>query len=191
MLSKLSICTSCTKKNVCKYYEYASKNTFITMNIEECEEHHLSIGAISPEKRSADTNHFEPYRHKNPSYPDLNHVTSVSNAFTLLKATPVKEMPNGTCSICGKETIVENCSDCGEPVCSTCGYTTIDVDKGKPIITCDKCFGSHEESSKEETIDWDIKNFSSSDEVEKEETKDAKSRDKKTRNKRSGNDTKK
>ena len=122
-------------------------------------------------------------------YPDLNKITSVYNTTgkETLKVTPVEQIPNGTCSICGKRTIVDNCSDCGEPVCSECGYTNINVENNKPIITCDKCFGSTETKDNINT-DWDISNFSETN--EKEEKEDVKS-NKKAGSQRSSKNTKK
>lgn len=203
MLSKSSICSTCDKKRVCKHFEYANKNTDLTINIESCESNVpmlTSTTKITPNTISTPATPWQPYDpnrvttihdkvYRASDYPDLNKITSVYNTTgkETLKVTPVEQIPNGTCSICGKRTIVDNCSDCGEPVCSECGYTNINVENNKPIITCDKCFGSTETKDNINT-DWDISNFSETN--EKEEKEDVKS-NKKAGSQRSSKNTKK
>ncbi len=208
MLSNSSICSTCDKKRVCKHFDYASKNVDLTINIEQCEHNvpvlkKTDINSTPIKPSTPVPTPWTPYDPNNPYkatsrvyglYPDLNKsdvAGSLShNGKPPLKVTPI-EVPNGTCSICGKTAIVDNCSDCGEPICSECGYTNIDVNEKKPIITCDKCFGSHDDSSKESiNTEWDISNFSEMKE-EQEENKDVKSRNKKTGSKGSSKNTKK
>lgn len=203
MLSNSSICSTCDKKRVCKHFEYANKNTDLTINIESCESNApmlTSTTKITPNTISTPATPWQPYDlnrvtsipnkvYRTSDYPDLNKITSVykTTGKETLKVTPVEQLPNGTCSICGKKTIVDNCSDCGEPVCSECGYTNLNVENNKPIITCDKCFGNTETKDSINT-DWDISNFSEIN--EKEEKEDVKS-NKKAGSQRSSKNTKK
>lgn len=93
-----------------------------------------------------------------------------------LNVTPVK-IAKGICSICGNEAITENCSDCGNVICTECGYTNVDVNNGIPIITCDKCFGASDKNECDETtIKWDINDFS--EEVKEDGKKDERSKSK-------------
>ena len=206
MLSNSSICITCDKKRICKHFDYASNNTDLTISIEKCE-HNASTINIANKNTTPTPTPWQPYDSTNPYkvtssgasrtygfYPDLNK-SDITEALSYngkppLKVTPI-EIPNGICSICGKKAIVDNCSDCGELICSECGYTNIDVNEKKPIITCDKCFGSHDDTSKESiNTEWDISNFSEMKE-EQEEDKDVKSRNKKVGSKGSSKNTKK
>ena len=125
-----------------------------------------------------------PYMTKPREYNDRDFITSYTytgedipqtfKSKAPLNVTAIK-VSKGICSICGKTAYTENCSDCGNVICNECGYTNVDVNDGKPIITCDKCFGASDKNNEStETISWDINEFS--EESKKEETKDEQSK---------------
>lgn len=166
MLSERSLCKTCINKSICKYYIDSINCLDILMSIDKCDSYNTK-SILTETSSTINTN--KTYT----DYADYNNVTNITDIKT--KKDPFKVIPvkvaKGICSICGKETQVENCSDCGKPVCNECSYTNVDVTDGKPIVTCDKCFG--DKSSNEDTIttDWDVNKFTidnNSDNKEKE-----------------------
>ena len=179
MLSERSICNTCNNKSICKHYDYAINNIDISLSINSCNSYNAydiikessSINkVILPNKQQDD-----PITMPLKTYNDFNNVTNITDI--KFKKDPLKVIPvkvaKGICSICGKEAQVENCSDCGKPVCSECSYTNVDVTNGKPIVTCDKCFGdkSNDDNNTNIDTDWNISKFTidnSDDNKEKE-----------------------
>lgn len=182
MLSKNIICITekCPHRKVCKHFEYLNSLEAVNVSIESCE-HLPELTPMSVTTTTPIINKIrevaEPYNPNIGTTPySQPHTTYLRNDIPPfesnipLNITPIK-ISKGICSICGKEAYTENCSDCGNVICNDCGYTNVDVNDGKPIITCDKCFGaSDKQDESTETINWDINEFS--EESKKEEAKD-------------------
>ena len=111
-------------------------------------------------------------------YPDLKEEFTTSSVKEL--ATPI-EISKVVCDRCKKEvpsTEIDNCVECGRPVCRDCGVGALS--DGKPEFTCEKCWSGTPDpdpnSTEEVTIiygeekkEWDIEDFI---EVKKEEKED-------------------
>lgn len=210
MLSKNIICITekCPHRKVCKHFEYLNSLEAVNVSIESCE-HLPELTPMSVTTTTPIINKIRevaepynpnigttPYTTKPREYNDRDFVTSYTytgedipqtfKSRVPLNVTAIK-VSKGICSICGKTAYTENCSDCGNVICNDCGYTNVDVNDGKPIITCDKCFGASDKNNEStETISWDINEFS--EESKKEEAKDEQS---KIRKKSSHNKSKK
>lgn len=114
-------------------------------------------------------------------YPDLKEEY-VPNVSVKEIATPI-EISKVVCDRCKKEvpsTEIDNCVECGRPVCRDCGVGALN--DGKPEFTCEKCWSGTPDpdpNSIEEVVitygeekkEWDIEDFIENED-KKEEKKD-------------------
>ena len=116
-------------------------------------------------------------------YPDLKKIPDPLNPVTATFATNITpvEVSKGICDRCKQEvsTIdIDNCVECGRPVCKDCSVTTIN-DAGKPECTCEKCWSgapdpdpNNPEEVKitygEEVKEWNLEDFEAKEEVKEE-----------------------
>lgn len=189
MLSTNSICNNCSNQKFCKYFDDINSNLFLTAEITKCDYNSKlnlqkvdDISTVLPKHSVPSEPNYTYYNNTRVSdFPDLNKVTTTNNVS--VNTSSVIEANNGVCSICGKEAVVQNCIECGNPVCPSCAYTVVDINEKTPITTCDKCFGSSDKANEEEKIEWDISHFTETKENDKEIENGT--NNKKTRNKRS------
>lgn len=214
MLSERSKCIKCLNKRICKHYEQYNSNTSIEITVDNCEDIKLEtkleetplldyknksigIGTIKTEPLVGDKIIApKPFKWGDSigSYPDIYKATgdvTIGATFDCSKSTGIETFPvnisKAKCTVCGKEvfsTDIQNCSDCGIAICPECGYTNVDVNDGKPIITCDKCFTGSKEETK--TVEWDLDNFIDSNTESPKEVKE----DVKTNNRKSSKKSK-
>lgn len=133
--------------------------------------------------RTSAINKEEPRQyHDLKKIPDpLNPITATFSANSGI--TPVK-IAKVVCERCKKEvpsTDIDNCVECGRPVCKDCGVAALGT-TGKPEFTCEKCWSgtpdpdpNNPEEVKitygEEEKEWNLEDFETDKEV-KEEKKD-------------------
>lgn len=199
MLSNNSICNNCDVKEVCKHYSYAISNIDIDISITKCKIN-KNINKIKQDvfkmpESNVNTTVPNPLWNKDGLYikswdksSSLYDAKIESNKFDKIKEMKVTtvEEPKATCEACGKLAVLSHCTDCGKRICSQCGYTMINVNTGKPEITCDNCFDGGNKNDEVDNTDWTIDKFIEEAEVVIEEEKDnAKSTRKQSTNKRS------
>lgn len=207
MLSERSKCIKCLNKRICKHYEQYNSNTSIEITVDNCED--LKVESQSQEYKykpvdlsgiKTDTivgdkivapKPFAWGRDSIGSNPDVyrsisDNTTPVAT-FECKRPKGIEVFPvnisKAKCTVCGKEVLstdIQNCSDCGIAICPECGYTNVDVNDGKPIITCDKCFNGTKEDTK--TVEWDLSEFINEP---KEESPEEVKEDVKTNNRKS------
>lgn len=193
MLLNNSICYSCSVKKICKHYHNAINENDISISIDKCEiksnlDNSKVLDISIPNANSQTYN--KPVDNKltditllnSKVYPDIKELSLAKQKE--MNVIPVEE-PKAICESCGQLAVLSNCTDCGKRICSQCGYTNIDVNTGRPEITCDECFTGTKDNE-ETTINWNIDSFvnDNKDEV-KEENKDVKPTRKQATNKRS------
>ena len=202
------LCNKCVHKSFCKHYDYIVNNHCLTIDLKECDNYKsktrqaledLSTKTMPNDSNSwaggsvssaASSEHISPKSTYTTTsndniallsgkvYPDLKEKFTTSSVKEL--ATPI-EISKVVCDRCKKEvpsTEIDNCVECGRPVCRDCGVGALS--DGKPEFTCEKCWSgtpdpdpnSTEEVTityGEEKMEWDIEDFI---EVKKEEKED-------------------
>ena len=202
------LCNKCVHKSFCKHYDYIVNNHCLTIDLKECDNYKsktrqaledLSTKTMPNDSNSwaggsvssaASSEHISPKSAYTTTsndniallngkvYPDLKEKFTTSSVKEL--ATPI-EISKVVCDRCKKEvpsTEIDNCVECGRPVCRDCGVGALS--DGKPEFTCEKCWSgtpdpdpnSTEEVTityGEEKMEWDIEDFI---EVKKEEKED-------------------
>ena len=165
-------CIECKHKNVCKHFAYMMDNMNIGIQINDCKEFFGEDDSLTPfvPKKQKPVELFEKTVEDNPvGYTDFSKF---SKQISSIQAMPV-EVSKVTCDRCKKEvftTEVDNCIECGRPVCIDCRVNTFDPDTGIVTATCEKCWSGEEdpilgEESKvsisyaEENNEWDLKDF--------------------------------
>lgn len=203
-----SKCDICLNKDICKHYQYFRDNFEVVVEVKKCSKmrHDYTFGTdlVRPfdmNKRNSEsvtitapttTTPWEPFVNKilakPKQYPDLKKMPDPLNPVTATfsansNITPVV-ISKGICDRCKKEvsTIdIDNCIECGRPICKDCGVTTFS-ESGKPEFTCEKCWSgtpdpdpNNPEAVKisygEEEKEWNLEDFEVKKEV-KEEKKD-------------------
>lgn len=202
------LCNKCVHKSFCKHYDYIVNNHCLTIDLKECDNYKsktrqaledlstktmpndsnswvsgsissaVSSEHISPKSTYTTTSNDNIALLSGKVYPDLKEKFTTSSVKEL--ATPI-EISKVVCDRCKKEvpsTEIDNCVECGRPVCRDCGVGALS--DGKPEFTCEKCWSgtpdpdpnSTEEVTityGEEKMEWDIEDFI---EVKKEEKED-------------------
>ena len=202
------LCNKCVHKSFCKHYDYIVNNHCLTIDLKECDNYKsktrqaledlstktmpndsnswvggsisssVSSEYISPKSAHTTTSNDNIALLSGKVYPDLKEKFTASSVKEL--ATPI-EISKVVCDRCKKEvpsTEIDNCVECGRPVCRDCGVGALS--DGKPEFTCEKCWSgtpdpdpnSTEEVTityGEEKMEWDIEDFI---EVKKEEKED-------------------
>lgn len=202
------LCNKCVHKSFCKHYDYIVNNHCLTIDLKECDNYKsktrqaledlstktmpndsnswvggsissaVSSEYISPKSAHTTTSNDNIALLSGKVYPDLKEEFTTSSVKEL--ATPI-EISKVVCDRCKKEvpsTEIDNCVECGRPVCRDCGVGALS--DGKPEFTCEKCWSGTPDpdpnSTEEVTIiygeekkEWDIEDFI---EVKKEEKED-------------------
>ena len=202
------LCNKCVHKSFCKHYDYIVNNHCLTIDLKECDNYKsktrqaledlstktmpndsnswaggsvssaTSSEHISPKSAYTTTSNDNIALLNGKVYPDLKEKFTTSSVKEL--ATPI-EISKVVCDRCKKEvpsTEIDNCVECGRPVCRDCGVGALS--DGKPEFTCEKCWSgtpdpdpnSTEEVTityGEEKMEWDIEDFI---EIKKEEKED-------------------
>lgn len=202
------LCNKCVHKSFCKHYDYIVNNHCLTIDLKECDNYKsktrqaledlstktmpndsnswvggsissaVSSEYISPKSAHTTTSNDNIALLSGKVYPDLKEKFTTSSVKEL--ATPI-EISKVVCDRCKKEvpsTEIDNCVECGRPVCRDCGVGALS--DGKPEFTCEKCWSGTPDpdpNSTEEVIitygeekkEWDIEDFI---EVKKEEKED-------------------
>ena len=202
------LCNKCVHKSFCKHYDYIVNNHCLTIDLKECDNYKsktrqaledLSTKTMPNDSNSwaggsissaASSEHISPKSTYTTTsndniallsgkvYPDLKEEFTTSSVKEL--ATPI-EISKVVCDRCKKEvpsTEIDNCVECGRPVCRDCGVGALS--DGKPEFTCEKCWSGTPDpdpnSTEEVTIiygeekkEWDIEDFI---EIKKEEKED-------------------
>lgn len=199
-------CIKCVHKIVCKHFSYANDNLHIGIQINDCKFYECnsennkvqsSITSIANNK-PAIQNGFIPPQHSmaetmllnnSAGYPDFSSLSSKTEP---IKAMPV-EINKVACDRCKNEvfsTDIDNCSECGRPVCIDCKVSTFDPNLGTVTSVCEKCWSGAEDptpgeesqisiSFEEKKDNWDITDFIDNEEekenVTREQVEDRKS----------------
>lgn len=202
------LCNKCVHKSFCKHYDYIVNNHCLTIDLKECDNYKsktrqaledlstktmpnnpnswvggsissaVSSEYISPKSAHTTTSNDNIGLPSGKVYPDLKEKFTTSSVKEL--ATPI-EISKVVCDRCKKEvpsTEIDNCVECGRPVCRDCGVGALS--DGKPEFTCEKCWSGTPDpdpNSTEEVIitygeekkEWDIEDFI---EIKKEEKED-------------------
>ena len=202
------LCNKCVHKSFCKHYDYIVNNHCLTIDLKECDNYKsktrqaledlstktmpndsnswaggsvssaTSSEHISPKSAYTTTSNDNIALLNGKVYPDLKEKFTTSSVKEL--ATPI-EISKVVCDRCKKEvpsTEIDNCVECGRPVCRDCGVGALS--DGKPEFTCEKCWSgtpdpdpnSTEEVTityGEEKMEWDIEDFIG---IKKEEKED-------------------
>lgn len=186
-------CTKCIHRSVCKHFSYMMENSHIGIQINDCKLYETNLennktqsitsynkltvndGFIPPQNSMCETMLLS----NSAGYPDFSNL---SNKTEPIKAIPV-EINKVTCDRCKKEVPsidIENCIECGRPVCIDCRVNTFDPNTGTVTSTCEKCWSGAEDpipgeekevsiSFEEKKESWDIKDFIIGEDVSKEE----------------------
>lgn len=203
-------CLNCVHKTVCKHYSYAIEHSHIGITIDDCKLYSPELKNIvtnipkAPES-SMPTSGFkiddlmpETILLRNSAgYPDFS---SLSEATKPINAMPV-DINKVTCDRCKKEafsTDVDNCIECGRPVCTDCKVSTFDPNTGTVTSVCEKCWSGTEDpipgeeaeisiSFEEKEDVWDIQDFIDNNAKEEKEDVSREQVDNRRSNKKSKN----
>lgn len=178
----ISLCFTCKHKKICRHYKYFRDNEDIAINIKECDNFidkntstkvNSTTTPLNPVDIATLPNRQMPGILTQPrTYPPLtNKPTATFNDSKNKLVTPV-EIAKAICDRCKKEVLVtdiDNCIECGRPVCKDCGVYAIE--DGKGVFTCEKCWSGtpdpdpNQKPEKvsitygEENKSWDLKDF--------------------------------
>lgn len=199
------LCNKCVHRSFCKHYDYIVNNHCLTIDLKECNNYKtkllddlatktmpnnpnswsggsissaISSEYISPKSAYTTTSNDNITLLNGKVYPDLKEEFTTSPVKEI--ATPI-EISKVVCDRCKKEvpsTEIDNCVECGRPVCRDCGVGALS--DGKPEFTCEKCWSGTPDpdpnSTEEVTItygeekkEWDIEDFIEVKEKEKED----------------------
>lgn len=211
------LCNKCVHKSFCKHYDYIVNNHCLTIDLKECDNYKtglleelatktmpnnpnswvgnntssaVSSEYISPKSAYTTTSNSNVALLSGKIYPDLKEEFTTPAVKEI--ATPI-EVSKVVCDRCKKEvpsTEIDNCVECGRPVCRDCGVGALN--DGKPEFTCEKCWSGTPDpdpnSTEEVTItygeekkEWDIKDFIEVKEEEKDESREQVDNGKSTR----------
>lgn len=194
MSYSMNKCDTCLNKDICKHYQYFRDNFELVVEVKDCSKYRGTTNPTtiqhSPNwgnvNNSSNDNNIALL--KQPKvYPDLKELDKIAPIATTnepLKITPVS-IAKTTCDRC-KNLVssidIDNCVECGRPVCKDCGVTTINT-SGVPECTCEKCWSgtpdpdpnSTEEvkiTYGEEEKEWNLEDFEGENKSTETETKD-------------------
>lgn len=190
-------CDTCLNKNICKHYQYFRDNFDLVIEVKDCSNfrNNSSItinqnDSIIP-KWGNTTNNIDNstvlLNNQPKVYPDLKELDKLMPIQTdsePLKITPVT-IAKAECDRCKNQVSsidIDNCVECGRPVCKDCSVTTINT-AGIPECTCEKCWSgtpdpdpnSSEEVSityGEEEKEWNLEDFEEKKEIKEEDKED-------------------
>lgn len=203
-------CLKCVHKIVCKHYSYATDNNYIGIKISDCKLYNPEIqnsitgtSVISKPTTIQDKNPFVLQGQTAPTallknsagYPDFS---SLSESKKPISAVPV-EINKATCDRCKKEvfsTELDNCSECGRPVCMDCKVSSFDASLGTVTSVCEKCWsgtadpvpGEEKEVSisfEEQNETWNLQDFIDENTKEEEDNVTRKQVENRTSNRKS------
>lgn len=178
-------CDLCQIKKICKHYQYFKLNDDIRVEVKDCENirYNQTFGASisQPVDVKPTQSQVALLNNTGKVYPDLKEEY-IPNISVKEIATPI-EISKVVCDRCKKEvpsTEIDNCVECGRPVCKDCGVGALN--DGKPEFTCEKCWSGTPDpdpNSSEEVVitygeekkEWDIEDFIENED-KKEEKKD-------------------
>lgn len=191
----ISLCFTCQHKKICKHYKYFRDNEDIAVNIKECDNF---IDKNTNSKVNSTTIPLNPAdKIIRPNTVEMPGILTQPRTFPpLTKGDPFKpatstfmppanitkvEIAKGVCDRCKQEVLVtdlDNCVECGRPVCKDCGVYALE--DGKGVFTCEKCWSGtpdpdpNEKPEKvsitygEENKSWDLKDFEDKEQDGKE-----------------------
>lgn len=193
MSYQINKCNICLSKNICKHYQYFRDNFDLVIEVKDCSNFRSDSNITINQSESiipkwGNTNNIDNNTmllKKEPKiYPDLKELDKLM-PITQPNSEPLKITPvtiaKAECDRCKQQVPsidIDNCVECGRPVCKDCGVTTINT-AGIPECTCEKCWSgapdpdpnSSEEVSityGEEEKEWNLEDF---EEVDIEKTK--------------------
>ena len=193
-------CDTCLNKDICKHYQYFRDNFELVVDVKDCSKYRTDLNTTTnqiesnlPKLVNTDNN-IDLLNQKQPKvYPDLKELDKIAPIAIdsePLKITPVS-IAKATCDRC-KQLVpsidIDNCVECGRPVCKDCGVTTINT-AGIPECTCEKCWSGTPDpdpNSTEEVVitygeeekEWNLEDFEiNTDSIETKEEKEDESRD--------------
>lgn len=163
------VCTNCKNRFFCKYYDMAINTHDIEIDVSSCNYYNsrslcnnngfTPISTTTPNIVPLKTGGVNEtlFRSENITQPiPTSRLNSIEKLTTPINTT--KTM----CSKCGKQvdsTKVQACYDCGKMVCYDCGYTTINVNTGEALLTCNDCFDGTDKEGTVSPLEWDISSF--------------------------------
>lgn len=193
-------CDTCLNKDICKHYQYFRDNFELVVDVKDCSKYRTDLNTTTNQVESNlpkwvnTDNNIALLNQKQPKvYPDLKELDKIAPIAIdsePLKITPVS-ITKATCDRC-KQLVpsidIDNCVECGRPVCKDCGVTTINA-AGVPECTCEKCWSGTPDpdpNSTEEVIitygeeekEWNLEDFEiNTNSIETKEEKEDESRD--------------
>lgn len=175
-------CFKCVHKIVCKHYSYMAENIHIGMTTNNCKLYeaeiqntvaNIPVTSDLPIPKGGfkidDTMPNTVLLRNSAGYPDFSNL---SDATKPINAMPV-EINKVSCDRCKKEVLsidIDNCMECGRPVCTDCKVSTFDANTGTVTSVCEKCWSGTEDpipgeeaevsiSFEEKEEVWDIHDF--------------------------------
>lgn len=172
------LCNTCAHKSFCKHYEYIVNTHCLKIILDECDNYqkkyivNKAIDTLATQTAPIDNKTHTAFNSDTlfggKIYPDLKEEYKPSTVTEL--ATPI-EISKVICDRCKKEvnsTEIDNCVECGRPVCRDCGVGALN--NGKPEFTCEKCWSGTPDPDPnvseeviitygEEKAEWDITDF--------------------------------
>lgn len=144
------LCNKCKNKSFCKHYDYVVNAHSLTINIDSCDDYvNKSLDLIAesikpmpnnPNSWAAPSPNENIALLNNKSYPDLKEIID-DQLKPVISDVSVVEVGTAICDRCKNEfktTELENCVECGRPVCVECRVGTLN--NGIPEATCEKCW---------------------------------------------------
>lgn len=201
-------CIKCNHVSVCKHYTYMMDNLCIGIKIEDCKlfsQKQSSENTPMPKEATTfEANNKETIKiEKEPKLEYTDFSSLGKEIIAPLSAIPV-EINKVCCDRCKKEvfsTEIENCLDCGRPVCVDCRVSTFDATSGDVTAVCEKCWSGTEDpvegeesevsiSYEKEKDKWDLSDFIDKENLslnENTEEKEVAQEEKDVRTKKVGN----
>lgn len=150
------LCINCLNKAFCKHYDMAINSYDVVFSINKCSYYATDT---KPEIKTYKDLNDKVDTSKGTLTINANNSTNpLNNNIHKIQAVSVN-VPKVICEKCNKEvpaTNAKHCCDCNKMTCFECGYSTIDINTGENIITCEECFDGTENKN---DIAWDITSF--------------------------------
>lgn len=162
------LCNKCVHKSFCKHYDYMVNAHSLTIDLKECDNYKSKVRQALDDlstrtmpnnpnswggKTSSIINEHVSARDAytttasnsdtmllNKTYPDLKEIID-NQLKPVISDVSVVEVGTAICDRCKNEfkiTELENCVECGRPVCTECRVGTLN--NGIPEATCEKCW---------------------------------------------------
>ena len=184
-------CIKCNHVSVCKHYSYMMNNLSIGIKIEDCKLFMQSLQSsndismpttmtFEANNKKQDKKQEEKINEKEPRFEYRDFSSLGKEIIAPLSAIPV-EVNKVTCDRCKKEvfsTEIENCIECGRPICVDCRVSTFDATYGNVTSVCERCWSGAEDpiigqestvsiSYEKEKNEWNITDFIDKEKAEK------------------------